>query len=142
MLLQENFGTIGNNFIAAAPHHPFIQYALSVVTNNILERDGDSIWFISGPGALTLAFSHFYRNQLRQLSIPEGVRIVDTYTLSNSVAQHLPLAYKHRGQHWLHKSNRQRSLFRKPMGRPSAVVLGTDLKGNNCVGIATLTPFR
>jgi tetratricopeptide (TPR) repeat protein len=142
VLLQENFGTIGNNFIAAAPHHPFIQYALSVVTNNILERDGDSIWFISGPGALTLAFCHFYRNQLRRLSIPEGVRIVDTYTLSNSVAQHLPLAYKHRGEHWLHKSNRQRSLFRKPMGRPSAVVLGTDLKGNNYVGMATLTPFR
>jgi mannosyltransferase OCH1-like enzyme/tetratricopeptide (TPR) repeat protein len=118
VLLQENFGTIGNNFIAAAPHHPFIQYALSVVTNNILERDGDSIWFISGPGALTLAFCHFYRNQLRQLSIPEGVRIIDTYTLSNSVSQHLPLAYKHRGQHWLHKSNRQRSLFRKPSGRP------------------------
>jgi mannosyltransferase OCH1-like enzyme len=121
VLLQENFGTIGNNFIAAAPHHPFIQYALSVVTNNILERDGDSIWFISGPGALTLAFCHFYRNQLRQLSIPEGVRIIDTYTLSSTVAQHLPLAYKHRGKHWLHKSNRQRSLFRNPSGRPQIV---------------------
>jgi tetratricopeptide (TPR) repeat protein len=121
VLLQENFGTIGNNFIAAAPHHPFIQYALRVVTNNILERDSDSIWFISGPGALTLAFCHFYRNQLRQLSIPDGVRLVDTYTLSNTVAQHLPLAYKHRGQHWLHKSQRQRSLFRQAKGRPGEV---------------------
>jgi len=100
-------------------HHPFIQYALSVVTNNILERDGDSIWFISGPGALTLAFCHFYRNQLRQLSIPEGVRIIDTYSLSNTVAQHLPLAYKHQGSHWNHTSQRQRALFRKPMGRPT-----------------------
>ena len=118
ILLQEDIGTIGNNFIAAAPQHPFIQYALSVVTNNILERDGDSIWFISGPGALTLAFCHFYRNQLRQLSIPEGVRLIDTYTFSRTVAQHLPLAYKHQGSHWNHTSQRQRSLFRKPMGRP------------------------
>jgi hypothetical protein len=118
VLVQENFGTIGNNFLAAAPNHAFIRFALHEVTNNILERDGDSIWFISGPGAITLAFCHFYRNELRQLSIPEGVRMIDTFTLSNTVAQHLPLAYKHQGRHWRHRDQRQRSLFRKPIGRP------------------------
>jgi mannosyltransferase OCH1-like enzyme/Flp pilus assembly protein TadD len=118
VLVQENFGTIGNNFLAAAPNHTFIRFALNEVTKNILERDGDSIWFISGPGAITLAFCHFYQHELRQLSVPEGVRMIDTFTLSNTVAQHLPLAYKHQGRHWRHRDQRQRSLFRKPSGRP------------------------
>ena len=86
----------------------------------ILERQGDSIWFLSGPGALTLAFCHFYKRELRQLTLPAGVHIVDTFTLSRTVAQHLPLAYKHRGAHWNHQKQRNRSLFRNPSGRPRA----------------------
>jgi len=120
MLVQENIGTIGNNFIASAPNHPFMRYALKTVTEQILERQGDSIWFLSGPGALTLAFCHFYKRELRQLTLPAGVRIVDTFTLSRTVAQHLPLAYKHRGAHWNHQKQRNRSLFRNPGGRPRA----------------------
>jgi mannosyltransferase OCH1-like enzyme len=120
LLLQENMGTIGNNFIASAPNHPFIRYALKTVTDHILERQGDSIWFLSGPGALTLAFCHFYKRELRQLRLPAGVHIVDTFTLSRTVAQHLPLAYKHRGAHWNHQKQRNRSLFRNPSGRPRA----------------------
>ncbi|MFZ9712336.1 MAG: glycosyltransferase family 32 protein, partial [Burkholderiaceae bacterium] len=120
LLLQENMGTIGNNFIASAPNHPFIRYALKTVTEQILERQGDSIWFLSGPGALTLAFCHFYKRELRQLTLPTGVHIIDTFTLSRTVAQHLPLAYKHRGTHWNHQKQRNRSLFRNPSGRPRA----------------------
>jgi mannosyltransferase OCH1-like enzyme/tetratricopeptide (TPR) repeat protein len=120
LLLQENMGTIGNNFIASAPNHPFIRYALKTVTEHILERQGDSIWFLSGPGALTLAFCHFYKREFRQLTLPAGVHIVDTFTLSRTVAQHLPLAYKHRGAHWNHQKQRNRSLFRNPGGRPRA----------------------
>jgi len=49
-----------------------------------------------GPRVL-LAFCHFYKRELRQLTLPTGVHIIDTFTLSRTVAQHLPLAYKHRG---------------------------------------------
>lgn len=119
VLLQEPYGTLGNNFIASVPNHPFINYALERVARNILDREGRSIWFISGPGALTLVFCQYYSATLKQLKLPAGVRIIDTHTLSRTIAQHLPLAYKHQGSHWNHTSQRQHSLFRKPMGRPN-----------------------
>jgi tetratricopeptide (TPR) repeat protein len=118
ILIQENLGTLGNNFLAVVPNHPFMHHALKFLTDQILSRDGDNIWFISGPGALSLAFCHFYRDTLRRIQLPPGVRIFDTYTFSRTVAQHLPLAYKHRGKHWNHQEQRSRSLFRKPTGRP------------------------
>lgn len=118
ILIQENLGTLGNNFLAVVPNHPFLHHALKYVTDQILSREGDNIWFISGPGALSLAFCHFYRDTLRRLQLPPGIRIIDTYTFSRTVAQHLPLTYKHRGKHWNHQEQRSRSLFRKPRGRP------------------------
>ena len=114
ILIQENVGTLGNNFIACTPGHPFMRYVLAQVVERILCRDGDNLWFLSGPGALTLSFCHFYRNTLRRGQLPPGVKIMDTYTLSRTVAQHLPMAYKDEGKHWNHQRQRHRSLFRKP----------------------------
>jgi mannosyltransferase OCH1-like enzyme len=127
-LVQESFGTLGNNFIASRAGHPFVAYALEKVSRNILERQGRTVWFVSGPGAISLAFCNFYSERLKLSKLPHGVRIFDTYTFSRFVAQHLPLVYKHEGQHWNDRVERTKSLFRKPSGRPLAGAVKGSLK--------------
>ena len=58
VLYQENLGSAGNNFIAAAPGHPVLVTALQAVVGAINRGDTDAIWLLSGPGLLTRALVH------------------------------------------------------------------------------------
>lgn len=99
LLLQEDIASVGNNFIAAAPGHPFILAALEHVAQNLAKRQ-DGIWFSSGPGALTQVFCTIYREALRQSRLPQGVRILDTYEIGSRISLHLPRRYKQTEKHW------------------------------------------
>ena len=111
ILLQEDLGSIGNNFIAAAPRHPFIRAALDQVAKNILEKQGDSIWFVSGPGMLTTLFCQVYLDDLRQCKLPHRVMIKDVYQVQQKISMHLPRAYKQDGRGWSSTKAASKPLF-------------------------------
>lgn len=111
-LLQEQMGSIGNNFIAAAPAHPFIRSALAQVVANILGKQGDWIWFVSGPGVLTVLFCQFYIEELRRCRLPAGVMVKDAYRIQRNISIHLPRAYKHDDRGWLSSVAAASPLFR------------------------------
>jgi tetratricopeptide (TPR) repeat protein len=104
ILQQEIWATVGNNFIAVTPRHPFIQKALTLITSLILERQGDNIWFLSGPGMFTKAFCDTYFTQLSQGVLPSGTKVLLPYELTPFIAQHLPRRYKADGRHWQQKN--------------------------------------
>ena len=91
ILLQEDIGSIGNNFIAAAPRHPMIAAALNTVVNHVLHHQGDNIWFLSGPGAMTHVFGQFYLDDLKRMRLPPGVRVRSVYQLHQFISPHVPL---------------------------------------------------
>ena len=97
---QEDLGSIGNNFLAAEPGHPLICAALETVVTNVLQRQGEVIWFVSGPGALTVEFCRLYRSELAATRVPDGVQVIDFYALQRHLSMHLPQRYKSTAQHW------------------------------------------
>jgi hypothetical protein len=104
-LTQETSGALLNAFIAATPRHPFVGFLLENMVKQMIARPGDSIWFTSGPGALTLSFCHFYKDALRAEQIPKGTKIIDFYELGRHVSTFAVKTYKKTKDHWLHKDN-------------------------------------
>jgi mannosyltransferase OCH1-like enzyme len=49
ILLQENLASIGNNFIAAASGQSCIEFILSAIVDWVLEKQGNNVWFRTGP---------------------------------------------------------------------------------------------
>jgi tetratricopeptide (TPR) repeat protein len=99
ILVQEPAGSIGNNFLATSPRHPFIAFALSCIVNNILNKAG-GIWFASGPGALTICFCQMYMQFLGRGQIPTGIAIQESHSLHRYVTPHLPINYKSSDRGW------------------------------------------
>lgn len=64
VLHQEDIGSIGNNFIAAAPGHPLVAMALEMAAANVLEQKASNPWFLSGPAVLSLCFCRLYGTAL------------------------------------------------------------------------------
>ena len=114
VLLQEDLGTIGNNFLAVAPGHPFIKAVLAAGTANILGRQG-GIWFASGPGAITLSFCVEYLPALREQHLPDGLRIIDYCHLQQRISLHLPRRYKHGNTHWSSPASARQPTYRPPL---------------------------
>ena len=54
---QEEYGTLGNNFIGATANHPVICRALDMAVEAVNRDDRDMVWFSTGPGLLTRAFA-------------------------------------------------------------------------------------
>ena len=111
VLLQEDLGTIGNNFIAAAPGHPWIQFTLEHIVKWVLNKQGDYIWFLTGPGAISNSFCRYYISHLREGRLPAGIRVRDSYQFTRFISQHLPRSYKRDSRHWSATENTNRSLF-------------------------------
>jgi tetratricopeptide (TPR) repeat protein len=57
VLYCEDFGTIGNNFIAACPRHPILRRAFSLALTCVARGDADLLWLSTGPGLMTRAFA-------------------------------------------------------------------------------------
>ncbi len=93
-------GSIGNNFIAATPGHPFILDALTTVTRYVLERQGDNIWFVSGPGAFSTVFCRHYAADLAAQRCPARVAVRTVYEMGQRLSMHLPRRYKQDARSW------------------------------------------
>jgi mannosyltransferase OCH1-like enzyme/predicted Zn-dependent protease len=113
IVLQENLGSIGNNFIAAAPAHPWIGFALNALVAMVIEKQGDNIWFLTGPGALSSAFCQFYQTEFKEARLPLGVRVPTVYELNQYISPHIPCSHKQDERNWASQHVRQRSLFRR-----------------------------
>jgi mannosyltransferase OCH1-like enzyme len=113
LLIQEHLGTIGNNFMAVIPGHPFIQFIFDRVVNQILNKQGD-IWFASGPGAMTVAFSYYYLDFLSKESLPEGVEVKTCYELETKISMRLPRQYKQTNKSWSSPKNNNLPIYCYP----------------------------
>ena len=114
IVMQEGDASIGNNFLAVAPNHPWIAHALENITNFVNQRQGDNIWLVSGPGAVSGSFVRHYLNQFAQAKMPIGVKVIPQYLAERSISMHLPTYYKKEGRHWLGDHPNRRSIFRNP----------------------------
>ena len=113
LLVQEHLGTIGNNFIASMPNHPFIEVAFERVVSQILSRQGD-VWFASGPGCITMAFCGYYLDVLSQGLLPDGVKVKTCYELSQKISIQLPRQYKQSKRNWSSSRGTQIPIYRYP----------------------------
>lgn len=111
LLLQEHLGSVGNNFIAVIPRHPWIKQALDRVVANILQQQGD-IWFSSGPGALTLSFCEYYLDLLGQCRLPPGVQLITCFEAEQKLSIRLPRQYKQTEKSWSAPQNRHIPIYR------------------------------
>lgn len=98
----EEFGTIGNNLLAAAPGHPVIGRALTLAAQSVNRGDADVVWLATGPGLLTRAFAQI----LGEAEGPPEVMLRACVLLNRSrvaraVAMHCAVDYKQGRQHWL-----------------------------------------
>ena len=98
VLWQENLGTVGNNFIAAAPKCPVLQRALELAVNAINRGDNDILWLSTGPALLTRALSQLLVEN--RGSILPRTAVLDRRDLFKAVAIHCSAGYKRTKQHW------------------------------------------
>jgi mannosyltransferase OCH1-like enzyme len=98
---QEDYGTIGNDFIGAVPGHPVLKRALSGAVDAINRGDADIIWLATGPGLLTRAFvQEMLRAEKDAATAFERVVVLDRSELYRAVAVHCSAAYKQTARHW------------------------------------------
>ena len=96
---QEDYGTLGNNFLAAQPDHPVIQRALGMVVAAINRGDADSVWLSTGPGLLTRAFAGAVAQPDARAWLDRAM-IRELHEMQALVEIHCPAAYKRTGRHW------------------------------------------
>jgi len=113
IVLQENLASIGNNFIAAVPGQPCIESILSMIVDWVLEKQGNNVWFLTGPGALSSGFCRYYRQHLGRARLPAGIRVLTVYSLYDFISPHIPCRHKNDERHWNSEGVRNRSLFRR-----------------------------
>jgi tetratricopeptide (TPR) repeat protein len=101
LLYQEEYGTVGNNFIGAIPKHPILQRALENATVAINRGDRDLLWLATGPGLLSRAMTEVLVEDDDNLqSMLPRIVIFDRGLFSLSVATHCVTSYKRTAQHW------------------------------------------
>lgn len=98
---QEDFGTIGNNVLAAVPGHPVLQAAHAEAQAALARVDRDILWLSTGPGLITRALAGWlaeagsgWRSRLGE------VRILRRRELFRTVAVHCHAGYKATRRHW------------------------------------------
>ena len=90
---QESYGTIGANFLGAAPRHPVIALALDCAVAAVNRGDRDVLWLSTGPGLLTRAFA---QSVLRRDASDWLARtsLLELWHLQRAVGVHCPARYK------------------------------------------------
>ena len=97
---QEDYGTLGNNFLAVVPNHPVICLALQLAATALNRGDNDLLWLSTGPGVLSRAFAQVLSDR------PEGsdATIFDLGYIARRIGFHCPVVYKKTIRHWSRSS--------------------------------------
>lgn len=101
---QEEYRSVGNNFLAVAPKHPVIRDALDDAAAAFRGSIGETLWLSTGPGAITRAVAAYGTECDGSLS--SGIWIMPRHRLSRSIAAHVTLSYKGTASHWLRHSGK------------------------------------
>ena len=97
---QEDFGTLGNNFLGAAPGHPVIALALRLGTEALNRGDNDFLWLSTGPGLLSRAFAQVVAGLSGASAEGPDVATFDYGFLNRRVGFHCQVTYKKTARHW------------------------------------------
>ncbi len=98
---QEDYLTLGNNLLGAAPGHPVLRRALGQAVAAINEGHNETLWLSTGPGLLTRSFAQVFAEGDRPVSWMDGITILDRHVLADICAMHCSLRYKTTNQHWV-----------------------------------------
>jgi tetratricopeptide (TPR) repeat protein len=105
VLYQEDHGTLGNNFMAAAPRHPVMIEALTRAVNAINRGDTDNVWLATGPALLTRAAAAVLARTMPDADgLLPGMEILHRRDLFQAVAIHCLAGYKVTTRHWSNSS--------------------------------------
>jgi mannosyltransferase OCH1-like enzyme len=96
---QEEYGTLGNNFIGATANHPVICRALDLAVEAINRGDRDIVWLSTGPGLLTRAYASVVAQDPDEFLSKSAIFTVGE--IQRSLELHCPVKYKSTGRHWL-----------------------------------------
>jgi tetratricopeptide (TPR) repeat protein len=96
---QENTGSIGNNFLAAAPGHPLIAAALDQAVEAVLGGAGESAWLATGPGLLSRVVAGALARD-RALRVPADMHVVPLWVFRGTVQACRSAGYKRSAKHW------------------------------------------
>jgi hypothetical protein len=111
ILSQEDYGTIGNNFVGATPGHPVIRRALCGAVEAVNRGDNDLLWLSTGTGLLSRVFAkHMVFSEQQGSTGLSGVVVLDRQELYRVVAPHCRTAYKQTARHWSHAAFSTRSV--------------------------------
>ncbi len=125
VVYQEDFGSVGNNFIACVPGHPVVLLALRQAMAAIARGDAETVWLSTGPALLTRALAQYlaasgalWRGRL------DRVAILGRRELFDAVAIHCLTGYKATERHWGNAAARRAPAASLPAGdaasRPGA----------------------
>jgi tetratricopeptide (TPR) repeat protein len=114
ILYQEDFGTVGNNFIGVRPRHPAIGSALESAVKAVNRGDADMVWLATGPALLTRSLAVYLSENLAD-RLPRTL-IVERHELYRVAAVHTITAYKHSKKHWT------RTTFNRARAHPLALI--------------------
>jgi tetratricopeptide (TPR) repeat protein/mannosyltransferase OCH1-like enzyme len=101
VVYQENFGTLGNNFIACEPRSPVIVRALQNAVTAVNRGDADVLWLSTGPGALSRAFAQVFAERTADsAALLDNCYLLDHNELLRVCHVHSRAAYKTTASHW------------------------------------------
>jgi mannosyltransferase OCH1-like enzyme/Tfp pilus assembly protein PilF len=94
-------GTLGNNFLAAAPNNAVIGRALELATDALNRGDTDMVWLKTGPALITRAFAEIASKTPLTLSAwLKNVAVLKRSELLQFSAIHCFVVYKKTNRHW------------------------------------------
>jgi tetratricopeptide (TPR) repeat protein len=99
VLYQEHLGSIGNNFLAAAPGQKLLAEALHEAVLAVLHGAGETVWLTTGPGLLTRLLARASARR-KPFGLPPGISVVSGAGFWAVVRPYRNLAYKSGRRHW------------------------------------------
>jgi tetratricopeptide (TPR) repeat protein len=100
---QEEYGTLGNNFLAATRRHPVIGEALRLAVAAVNRRDSETIWLKTGPALLTRVFAaSMAETNLHLRRWLSETTVMERHRLRSFSLPQIGLTYKRTGHHWMH----------------------------------------
>ncbi len=101
VVYQEDVGSIGNNFLAAAPRQPVIGAALELAVEAINRGDADILWLSTGPGLITRVLAASIPRDIGAfLQGGDAPLILRRGELYRATRIHCEASYKHTVKHW------------------------------------------
>jgi hypothetical protein len=102
--LPEPRGMLANGFIGAAPRAPLLVTALALVVRNVEQRQGDGVFLITGPGALTMAWRSF---RLADPHRSRAIHVIPHADAWDVLWDVVPDTYNLPGMHWATRQQRE-----------------------------------